>query len=160
MYDNGFPDSPSDEEEEKVDYDKHFNLEEGEYPNLDSPRMTNDIKIDRTFKVNRKVDNDQEEEWNIAAEEDPEIPNETSPGIDRKASTSTSQGDYEVIGDHVVRDTIVMKNKPSEDCKENFGVSYHRKYSIEPQKLAKTDKGYSEISQLKKKNLSVMVGVF
>lgn len=62
MYDNGFPDSHSDEEEEKVDYDKHFNLEEGEYPNLDSPRMTNDIKIDRTFKVNRKVDNDQEEE--------------------------------------------------------------------------------------------------
>lgn len=155
MYDDGFPNN-SDEEEDKFydqDPDKHF-AQDHDSPNLESPRPSKDFREERVFRVNRKVD--CEEDVEPACEDSPDIPNEISPGMSRKASSNTSQRDYEVIGDHLVRDTITPKNKPKESFKGNDNM-LQRKYTQEQPKYAKTDKGFSEISQLKKKNLSVIV---
>ena len=156
MYDDGF--QFSDNEEEKTpEVEQSRDYEEAEYPNIDSPRLTNDIRKDRTLKINRKIDNEPDSEDHVEHEDSPDIPNESSPvDFKRKASSNSSRGDYEVIGDNLIRETLTMKQKMSEENKENIQRSHSMKNS-DPAKYAKTDKGYSELSQLKKKNLSVLV---
>jgi hypothetical protein len=162
MYDDGFPNSNSDEEDDN--HYGEFNIKEeekfdpeAEYPNIDSPRLTVDIKKDRTFKTNNKTNDLDGEELEVANEDEPEVPNEISPGMYRKHSSNISQGDYELIGDHAVRETLTMKNKPSEDNKENINHWYKKKSMNMGVKYEKTQKGYSEISQMDRKTLSVIV---
>lgn len=166
MYDDGFQNSNSDEEDKedkqrekelfRDDDDDNVRFNDSPAsPNIESPRPTNDFQKDRTFKVNIKPHNDEDENISPWRDEEPEIPNEISPGMHRKASSNTSQGDYEVINNHTIRESLTMKNKPSEDAK--MPHKSRRMRSQDTVKFAKTDKGFSEISQLNKKNLSVKV---
>lgn len=148
-----------DQNEEVNNKEEEKDEDFGDYPHIDSPRLSNDFKKDRTFKVNRKLDNESDEDYNVGSEREPEIKNLPNPTMDRKASSSTNNGDYEVIGDHPVRETISMKKRDSLDSKNRVSQSTKsiHKYIQDLPKYAKTQKGYSDISQLAKKNLSALV---
>lgn len=144
MFDESFQENNSDEEEKKNYSEERYHEEESDYPNVDSPRLTNEFKRDRTLVTNSNPAED--DHGYIPNEESPEIPNESSPAaLKRRGSSNTSQADYEVIGDNSVRNTL--QKKKSFEMKGDFDHPHRSKTEI--QKFAKTDKGFSEISQQK-----------
>lgn len=163
MYDEGFQNSNSDEEDKNQEFEfgqedevQYNQPEDLEYPNIDSPKVTKDMQKNRTLIYNKKIDSDGE--CSFEPEESPEIPNESSPlELKRKQSSNLSQNDYEVIGENSVRETITLRKMDSENKKDNIGNKKSQIYNSDSIKSARTDKGYSEISQMKKKNLSVLV---
>jgi len=162
MYDDGFPNSNSDEEvENEVDFKEESKYEEhgdADYPNIDSPRLTIDLKKERSFHVKTKtVEVDEENVETSAVEEEPIVPNEISPGMHRKLSSTNSQNEYEVIGDNAVRHSLSMKSKPSGRLQESGDMKPAKTFSGIGVKYSRTDKGYSEISQMDRKSLSVIV---
>lgn len=74
--------------------------DEMDYPNIESPRMANEIVRERMIVPNRKIDRDSDSDYNVGTENEPEITNIPNPTIERQESNSTNQGDYEIIGDN------------------------------------------------------------
>lgn len=79
MFDDGLDNYQSDEEVKYEDHQYQHKYEENDYPSIDSPRLTNDIRKTRTMKINKKDDCDAEGEIGDQSNESPEIPNEASP---------------------------------------------------------------------------------
>jgi hypothetical protein len=166
MYDDGFGNSNSDEDNKNQEFDfgpsdeNHYNKPEDlDYPNIDSPRVTMDLRKDRTLVFNSKLGTEGECSYD-PDESVMDIPNESNPmELKRRLSSVNSQADYEVIGDNLVRETITLKRAESENNKENIGHKKIERYNSDTIKVSRTDKGFSEISQMKKKNLSVLVGI-
>ena len=154
MYDDGYETQNDDSRVE----DRNNINDEMDYPNIESPRLTNEILRERMIIPNRKFDRDSDEDYNVGTELEPEITNIPNPTIERQESNSTNQGDYEIIGDNQWRDTVPLKAKFSEENKEEGrSMSLSWKYSLNIPLVAKTDKGFSEISQQKKKCLGALV---
>lgn len=163
MYDDGFKDDNSEGEDNKYDHNQEQDhifdpqFEESEDLNVDSPRLPNDIQNNITIKINKTPDLEDGEIAHIS-EQSPEIPNESSPvGFNRKASSNMSQGDYEVIGENIIKETNPLKRNEGEEETDQIQSTMCMSYTSDNAKYVKTDKGFSEISQLKKKNLSVTV---
>lgn len=134
--------------------------DEMDYPNIESPRMANEIVRERMIVPNRKIDRDSDSDYNVGTENEPEITNIPNPTIERQESNSTNQGDYEIIGDNQWRNTVPFKAKFNEEIKEDSGnMRMSCKYSLNIPLTAKTDKGFSEISQQKKKSLGAFVSI-
>jgi len=155
MYDDELNNYNSNEEENKYqqyqDQEQNFDPQHdsSDFPNIDSPRLTDEIRQTRTLTINNNPDLD-EGEIPQNSEESPEVPNENSSiGFIRKASSNTSQGDYEVIGDNIIRNTIPLKRNESEERDYQNPSKIFISYTSDNTKYAKTDKGFSEISQLK-----------
>ena len=159
MHDDGFPNnSNSDEDYQYEKKEETFNNDEDEYPNLDNPSISKDFTKDRSLKLNNKMSDDiDEDSYNVGCENEPKInpPNIT---MDRKASSnSTSNGDYEVIGEQIPRNSAIKKSKFSEEDKENRKLPIKKSLTTKVPTYSKTDKGFSELSNCKKENLSAKV---
>jgi hypothetical protein len=164
MYDDGFGNSNSDEDNKNQEFEfepadeGHYSKPEDlDYPNIDSPKVSMDLRKDRTLIFNKKLGTEGECSYD-PDETMMDIPNESSSlELKRRLSSVNSQADYEVIGDNSVRETITLKRAENENNKENIGNKKFERYNSDTYKVSRTDKGYSEISQMKKNNLSVLV---
>ena len=158
MYDDGYETMKEDNWDGKQK--RHSIADEMDYPNIESPRMTNEILKERMIIPNRKVNRDSDDDYNVGTELEPEITNVPNPTIERKDSNLANQGDYEIIGDNQWRNTAPLKAKFGEECKEgnrSMSMNVSWKYSLNIPLVAKTDKGFSEISQQNKKSLGALV---
>lgn len=154
MYDDGYETQNDDSRVEGWSREN----EEMDYPNIESPRMTNEVMKDRNIVPNRKGDRDSDSDYNVGNENEPEITNIPNPTLEKQESNSTNQGDYEIIGDNQWRNTAPFKAKFSEEVKHHSRtMSVQSKYSLSAPLTAKTDKGVSVISEQKKKSLGAFV---
>ena len=140
-------------------YEPNHNKNEGDCPNIDSPKFSKEFSQGRTIHINNKM-NEADDDYNVGSENEPDFHNEPNLTLDRKvsSSSSTNQGDYEVIGEQTPRKTIVKKSNFLEEDKENKnGERPHRATTYKIPTYNKTDKSFSEISNCKKENLSAKV---
>lgn len=159
MYDDGvnYAESPREEIKDEAEYDSrpksdsyHKNnfQDDADYPNIDSPKLSVDFRKARTLNINKKFEHDSDEDYNVGTELEPEITNKPNLVMEKKESSSTNQGEYEVIGETLMKYTLKQK-KLSEDDRLRHNKTFTKKVTTDLLMETKTDKGFSEISKLK-----------